>query len=241
MKTKLRCFVYSLFVLAVIGITYSCVGYNDSGIDTESANSNVISLKEAKAYFEETMQKVPMERTIGTPSSLIPKEFTPIWEEATSSTLGNLSCLNIPIQRSIRYKAKYIDNLGMAKKGEIVNVYQKLIIVKDIRNQTVGQYLLSLIPDKRYETKFKQSIEKKFISCGEKNGFSGIAIYSIPQFKATFKVEIYADGKIVRGVRLKGTEDMMKRQLKIMKSILSKVSVKGKSSIMSRSWEDGWS
>lgn len=240
METKLKCFIRSFFVLLVISITYSCIGYNDSEENTEPAKSNVISLKEAKAYFEGTMQKVPIERAIGTPSSLIPKEFTPIWEKAILSTLGNLSCLNIPIQSGVRYKAKYIANLGAAKKGEIVNMYQKLIIVKDIKNQVVGQYLLSLIPDKRYEAKFKQSVGEKFISCGDKNGFSGIVIYSIPQFNATFKVEVYADGKIVRGVRLKGTEDAMKKQLKIMKSILSKISVKGKSSIMSRSWEDDW-
>lgn len=240
METKLKCFVYSLFVLVVIGIAYSCIGYNDSEIDIESAESNVISLKEAKAYFGETMQKVPMERAMGTPSSLVPKEFTPIWEKAISSTQDNLSCLNVPIQSGVRYKAKYTANLGATKKGEIVNVYQKLIIVKDIKNQAVGQYLLSLIPDKRYEAKFKRAVGEKFISCGEKSGFSGIAIYSIPQFNAIFKVVVYADGKIVRGVRLRGTEDMMKKQLKAIKSILSKISVKGKSSIMSRSWEDDW-
>lgn len=101
METKLKCFVYSLFVLVVIGIAYSCIGYNDSEIDIESAESNVISLKEAKAYFGETMQKVPMERAIGTPSSLVPKEFTPIWEKAISSTQDNLSCLNVPIQSGV--------------------------------------------------------------------------------------------------------------------------------------------
>ena len=63
---------------------------------------------------------------------------------------------------------------------EAVDVYQKLVLVKNRVTGKLGQFLLTLVPDIAYERQHQGEVADLFINAGDKGGFTGVAIYSIP-------------------------------------------------------------
>ena len=101
-----------------------------------------------------------------------------------------------------------------------VNVYQKLVIVKDEQTDTKGQFLLTLIPDADYERQHKGNVAKRFINASSTNDFSGVAIYSIPGLDLIVRANKYRDGKKLRGVFMSGTSEEMFDKIKQLETIL---------------------
>ena len=53
-----------------------------------------------------------------------------------------------------------------------VNVYQKLVIVKNLQTGNKSQYILTLIPDPSYAVRHASGIAESFVNCGGKDGYS---------------------------------------------------------------------
>lgn len=242
MKRKLY-FGIILCVLAIALLTWNCT-------DSELIRSNPqvqnkeFSLLEAKAFFEnECEQYSVITRSIreNNKKRISPGNFIPEWKSATASSQKKLACYDIPIESSYRYKAIHSDYVNGKATAHIVNVYQKLIIVKDMTTNSLGQYILTLIPDKDYEAKYKKQICEKFINCADKGGFSGIAIYTIPQLDLIIRVNHYVDGIKKAGVFLSGKRELMNKKVAIAQSLLQGLRLKQETQISTRSFgEDDW-
>ena len=86
--------------------------------------------------------------------------------------------------------------------AERVSVYQKLIIVKDVKSDRMSQYILTLIPSKAYDARYGSSVCDRFITRSDKGGFSGVAVYSCVYSAYTARVDTYKDGVKREGVFL---------------------------------------
>lgn len=94
------------------------------------------TLEEAEALFREEAEKYSaISRSLGNDShvTLSPGDFVPEWESATAAVRNGLACYNVPITgTTYRFKAVSVEQRGNSMQGSQVNVYQKLVIVKDM-------------------------------------------------------------------------------------------------------------
>lgn len=120
MKTKLISYISLLTVLTMGGIACGC---NDSLPEkrNEKMSKGCITVEEAKSYFEEAMQQVSVTRG-GKGDFLIPGDFKPTWSNPTTTTYGNISCMNLPITTFMRYGAKYKQHLRGKDREKIVDL-----------------------------------------------------------------------------------------------------------------------
>lgn len=144
MKTKLISYISLLTVLTMGGIACGC---NDSLPEkrNERMSKGCITVEEAKSYFEQAMQQVSVTRG-GKDDFLIPGDFKPTWSNPTTTTYGNISCMNLPITSFMRYGAKYKQHLRGKDRDKIVDLSQKLIILKNTDTGEMSQYLVTLVP-----------------------------------------------------------------------------------------------
>ena len=140
MKTKLIAYISLLSILSMGGAITSC---DDElpGI-TGNATGNGLTVSEAKEFFEQQMMQIPVTRSGETNKFLIPENFTPLWSSQTSTEYGNTACMNVPISTLSRYKARYKQN----GKYEVVDVWQKLIVLKNTESGDMVQFIMSVIP-----------------------------------------------------------------------------------------------
>ncbi len=207
------------------------------------------TIDEAKAFFEKQYSRnMSLSRSIeekGT-KRLTPGDFVPLWDKAVPSAKGRLECYDIPIKNDIHYKAIYSTYENGKARAYSVNVYQKLVVVKNKNNGNMGTYILNLIPDAGYDKKYLKKVGERFINCADKGGFSGIAFYTMPNLDMILRVNYYKDGVKTRGVFLAGKKEDMEEKMRIAYSIIDGVVVKGKKKVSTRSygeddwWDDGW-
>ena len=167
------------------------------------------SLEEAQTFFREQAEKYA---TLGyslddeSRQTLSPGDFVPEWEEATASVQGGLACYNVPIVPTYHFKAVSVEERGTAMQASKVNVYQKLVIVKELSTGRMSQYILTLVPTPSYDARNGSSTAVNFVNCGEKQGYSGLAVYTCVYTPFTARVSRYEDGKRVQGAFLLAPE-----------------------------------
>jgi hypothetical protein len=202
------------------------------------------SIEEAKEFFEkQTINYVSNTRakTEKKKKKLSTGDITPIWDDAVASSNKNIACYDIPIESEYKYKAVYSDYYNGKASAKKVDVYQKLIVVKDMQTQQLGQYILTLIPDKEYEDKYRKKVGERFINCKKKLDFTGVAIYTIPNMDLIIRVNHYTNGVKDQGVYLPGKPELLKKKLVVVRSMLKNILIKHKRTVSTRSWgEDDW-
>ena len=154
------------------------------------------SMEEAKASFEnQILRTMPMasraKKTSRRQRFAAPGDFTPLWEKAVASAGKKLECYDVPIENEIRYKAIQSEYRNGKATAVAVNVYQKLVVVKNRKSGKMTSYILTLIPDKDYEKKYKHQVEDRFINCADKGDFSGTVFYSVPNLNIILCVSRY--------------------------------------------------
>lgn len=166
------------------------------------------ALEEAQEYFRSEAEKEGVRsRGESEVKALSPGDFVPDWDGAVGSSSNGLACYDVPIEADYRYKAVYAEERHGTVSAEQVSVYQKLIIVKDVKSERMSQYILTLIPSKAYDAHYGSSVCDHFITRSDKSGFSGVAVYSCVYSAYTARVDTYKDGVKQDGVfLLNGTD-----------------------------------
>lgn len=193
MKTKLISYISLLVVLTMGGVVCGC---NDNLLEkrNEKMSKGCITVEEAKSYFEQAMQQVSVTRG-GKDDFLIPGDFKPTWSNPTTTTYGNISCMNLPITSFMRYGAKYKQHLRGKDRDKIVDLSQKLIILKNTDTGEMSQYLVTLVPCFGYARAHRgDDIAELFVQGGDKHQYSGMVLYSIPQTGTLFQIDTYVNG-----------------------------------------------
>lgn len=222
---KKRTYIYAvLCVMAILIITVNCT-------DEELVKSPSLSqtdmkdftLQEAKDFFEKKMMQGSTNTRIGgkmSKTSLSPQDFTPKWDNVVGSAQRNLAGYDISIKTNTRYQVTSYDFKGGVARVSVVPVSQKLIIVKDVETEALGQYILTLIPTKDCYVKHKKNICDLFVNCSDKARFSGVAIYTNPLNGRLVRVNRYIDGVKMQGVFIPGDMETLGLRVKVLRSIL---------------------
>ena len=131
-----------------------------------------------------------------------PGDFVPNWDAAVGSVNNGLACYDIPITPTYHFKAIYVDERSGKPSAGKVNVYQKLVIVKDVKSNRMDQYILTLIPSQLYDSRNGSQTCNNFINCADKGGFTGVALYSCVYSQVTARISTYKNGVKTGGVFL---------------------------------------
>lgn len=229
----------ALFIFMLL-FTWSCIDDEIIKENPQNENKN-FTLQEAKVFFEESMEKSGITRSNEeTSKSIYPQDFVPLWSEAEPSSMEYLECYDIPISTAFQYKAVYTEYKNGTGVAKVTNVYQKLIMVKDTKNNHIGQYILTLVPTKEYESKHSGRINDNFLNCMDKGLFTGTAIYTVVNSNMIARVNTYKDGVKVKGVFLLNTSTRaeLEEKCELAISQLAGISFGRKKKIMTRSGED---
>lgn len=222
---KKKNYIYAvLCVIAILIVTVNCT---DEALVKSTPQSQTdmrgFTLQEAKNFFEKKMiQGSANTRTGGKMSktSLSPQDFTPKWDNAVGSAQKDLSSYDISIATNTRYQVTSYDFKGGVARISVVIASQKLVIVKDPETESLGQYILTLIPTKDCYAKHKKNICDLFINCSDKSRFSGVAIYTNPLNGRIIRANRFVDGQSVQGVFMPGDLQTLGQRVKILRSVL---------------------
>lgn len=127
-------------------------------------------------------------------------------------------------------------------KASKVNVYQKLVIVKDLYTEKKSQYILTLIPTPSYEARYGSSTVGNFVNCGEKQGYCGLAIYTCVYSPFTVRVSRYQTGNRVEGTFLFSpeTRNVQSNKAELARALTSSVIVQRRKVTVTRSEDFSW-
>lgn len=229
-------YLHATFITLLICTLFSCVDDNFFSTTTQQ-KFNEFSLEEAKTYFKKKAERQLSRSTdIDKNIPLYPGDFTPMWDAAVLSTKNGLACYDIPINETNSYQALFSEeHHGTMNVGK-VKVYQKLVILKDVKGDRMSQYILSLIPAKSYASQKGEQIPNLFITRGDKGAFSGIAVYSCLYTGITARVDTYEKGKMLKGVFLLDSKDEkeLSKRIEIAQEQLNMLSLHKKRKLLSR-------
>jgi hypothetical protein len=163
------------------------------------------SLEEAKNFFQtQARDNLMLSRSLDNKKNetVSPGDFVPNWDAAVGSVNNGLACYDIPITPTYHFKAIYVDERNGKPSAGKVNVYQKLVIVKDVKSNRMDQYILTLIPSQLYDSRNGSQTCNNFINCADKGGFTGVALYSCVYSQVTARISTYKNGVKTGGVFL---------------------------------------
>lgn len=204
-----------LFLLLCIWAV-SCV--NDFDIAPPDKRAEGYSIEEARAFFDDYVAALPEIKTRAYDDhSLFGIDLSPQWDKAVASSRNSLSSIDIPILKNRQLMAR---TSGVPL---YINSLQKLVIVKDHEIDVQGAYLLTLVPDLQYSHN-KQLDPNNFVNLGDKNNYSGLAIYSLPLTEHIVRIDRYKDGEKIEGYGLFGTHEENHKALDRMKTIFGSIS-----------------
>lgn len=185
---------------------YSCTENETILNNRYHENANDFSMEEAKDFFEKKSGKLPVKLTRGLnkPDGIRfpPGEFNAVWDRAKKIELENLLFYDLPIEAQMRYKVKrkITDSKGIQTK-EIVRVYQRLMVVKDMKTQKKAYYITTFIPDAGSTGEVGC---ENFVRGKNHNNYSGLVLYINPETNTPIRVNRYVKGVKTGGVFLAG-------------------------------------
>lgn len=239
--------LYSLYICIILSVIcgfWSCK--DEEAFFSAGQNiSEVFSLDEAQSFFMEKSESQPVYDKGDKTQFLSPGDIVPLWESAVPSMRKTLACYDVPFNGSYYYRAIYSESRTGAMIADRVKVHQRLIVIKDIQRGKMSQYILSLIPSKICESQSGGDILHRFVTCGNKTGFTGTAIYSCLYTSRIARVDTYVNGERVKGVFLLDTENLSEYRKRIdeMNELLSVFSLQKRQKLSTRSEYDidgGW-
>lgn len=241
---KKRTYIY--MVLCLMMMTWGTVGCMDEELIRPDLKADLkdFSLQEAKEFFQtQIKENLVLSRSLDSKENqtLSPGDFVPEWETAVGSSADGLACYDVPISSTYRFKAISVDESNGTTSTGKVNVYQKLVIVKDIKNKKTSQYILTLIPSKACDNRNGAQTCSKFINCADKGGFTGVAIYSCVYSQITARVSIYKEGIKTQGVFLLSASSRaeLKEKCELARMLVSSVTLQKSKAAVTRG-EDDW-
>lgn len=236
---------YIYAVLCVITITLCTINCTDEDLTESNTHTEIkgFSLQEAKEYFLSQAEKnLILSRSLENKEikTVSPGDFIPNWDIAIGASKNGLACYDIPITPTYRFKAIYVDERNGLPSAGKVNVYQKLVIVKDVKNKKMSQYILTLIPSKSYDNRNGIETCSKFINCADKGEFTGIAIYSCVYSQVTARISTFKNGIKRKGVFILNSSDKneLAKKCEQARMLVSPIAIHRKSALLTRGEND---
>ncbi len=225
-----------LFASCALFLT-SCIHGNDEQSITLSDATTDITISEARCFYEnEILSRADTECKC--PDMLSPGDYTPQWDNAQISQNYRIACVDVPIIPTYRYRAIRSEFRRGQAQAYIVNVSQKVVIVKDRESGAMASYIMSLIPDKEFAAKHKGDISDLFLNANDRGRFSGMIVYTHQNFPIC--VSTYDGGRQLSNISLCDniTHESIISRLNILYKQLQNIKFIKKHIIFSRSESD---
>lgn len=237
-KINKKAYIWGLLPLSIL-LYISCIDNDIVPIRTSS--SAYLSISEAQEFFENSFTTTQTRSRIGKRDNgkLDPGEFTPQWDKAVISENKNVGSVDIPLLTEYKYKAVHCKFENGNSKAYLVDVTQKLVVLKSKHTQEKVQYILTLIPEKDYYQKHKGDISANFTHSEEKNGYSGLAIYTHAMTAKIISISQFQNGKLLKNVFLPSGKDSFESRIKRANKLLDGIKVPRIKNSVTRSFGEG--
>ena len=187
-------------LVALAAVFAGCQGEFDGGSGKGVATGTQIS--EAKKFFAEAYAKQTEGIVILSgfvKSTFDPGEFTPLWENTTSSSDAVAEHLLVPIIADYSYEGSFFINPGTTDTlNYITSVFQKLAIITDKASGDMEGYVVSIVPSKAYWDKHGLIVGDRFSHFG--SDFDGMVFYTSLNGLDIVKLEKYTKGKLTKTI-----------------------------------------
>ena len=206
-----------------------------------------LSVEEARRYFESEYRTLSVTKTVNGEARvpwLMPGDITPMWEKAVESGKGNTASVDVEVIPTYRYRAVRSEFRNGKAEAYTVGVCQKLVVVKKYDEKCgeyrMGQYILTLIPDRGYDRSHRGNVAGMFINTGDKGSYSGLAVYfcgGIPM-----RLDRYEDGEKMGWISAFGTGDAEEfaRRVNMICRVLGQIKFLRGNAVQSKFGEDFW-
>ncbi len=236
---------YIYTVLCAIVMVITVVNCKDEDLLESRLQTDMkdFSLEEAKNFFQtQARDNLMLSRSLDNKKNetVSPGDFVPNWDAAVGSVNNGLACYDIPITPTYHFKAIYVDERNGKPSAGKVNVYQKLVIVKDVKSNRMDQYILTLIPSQLYDSRNGSQTCNNFINCADKGGFTGVALYSCVYSQVTARISTYKNGVKTGGVFLLNTSGKtnLSDKYEQARALASTVYIQKKKTVLTRGEDD---
>ena len=236
---------YIYTVLCAIVMVITVVNCKDEVLLESRLQTDMkdFSLEEAKNFFQtQARDNLMLSRSLDNKKNetVSPGDFVPNWDAAVGSVNNGLACYDIPITPTYHFKAIYVDERSGKPSAGKVNVYQKLVIVKDVKSNRMDQYILTLIPSQLYDSRNGSQTCNNFINCADKGGFTGVALYSCVYSQVTARISTYKNGVKTGGVFLLNASGKtnLSNKYEQARALASAVYIQKKKMVLTRGEDD---
>ncbi len=236
---------YIYTVLCAIVMVITVVNCKDEDLLESRLQTDMkdFSLEEAKNFFQtQARDNLMLSRSLDNKKNetVSPGDFVPNWDAAVGSVNNGLACYDIPITPTYHFKAIYVDERSGKPSAGKVNVYQKLVIVKDVKSNRMDQYILTLIPSKLYDNRNGVQTCNNFINCADKGGFTGVALYSCVYSQVTARISTFKNGVKTGGVFLLNASGKtnLSNKYEQARALASAVYIQKKKMVLTRGEDD---
>ena len=177
-----------------------------TGTREKRRESAAFPLKEARTFFEEFMEQIPVTRSskelesdgVSFPTG----EFIPLWQQARQCERKGIVFFDVPIEAQMDYRARrrvdYEDDLWLYQD---VPVYQCLMVMRNVENQRDACYIVTFIPDSNTTS---MADCERYMRDENYGYYSGVVLFIDFYTQRPLRVNRYKDGKLQGGVFLAG-------------------------------------
>jgi len=184
-----------LLVAAQVWMFAACSNDFDWQLQRHEIPKGTIRVGEARAFFETQIMQSGITLD-NTELQGFATNFTPQWEHAVISGQDYMAAVDVPIITDLTFTVWGVDQTLKTDSFEI-DLLQKLIVVKDLRTDNMGTYVVTIIPDKYYALSKEKMSAMDFPNYGDYGNFSGRIIYSLPLSTVPMRVDLYRNGILI--------------------------------------------
>lgn len=233
--------VYIGAVLLLSILLYMACADDDIISFGQTSGPAYLSIPEAQEFFENSFTTAQTRNVADKKDNgkFDPGEFTPQWGKAVTSQNANIGSVDIPLLPEYKYKAIRCHFENGKSKAYMVDITQKLVVLKSKHTGKKVQYILNLIPEKDYYKKHKGDMNAAFTHAGEKNGYSGLAVYTHIGTSKIISVAKFRNGKLLANVFLPSGKGTLESRRKRANALLDGIKVPRIKATVTRSVGEG--
>lgn len=231
----------NLYLVCVLVLVCGCTQNPQELNSIDAQEKSLFFIDEAKQFFEKHMSSTPATRSTSDKNGFIPGDFTVDWDNAVYSSDQAQCNIELAINAKYRFRvlrSEYVNGIAVAYS---VPAYHKLVIVKNVKTDKISNYMMTIIPDRRYNQAYKNFDAQAFSIYGNHVGFSGLIVYStLENISRPVQVTIFRDGQKKEDYSIYKESTEPATAFADIVRILRGIEVSRKVHMATRNGEDGW-
>lgn len=228
----------SIIIFIIPLIVCSCI--NEIEVVEPVEECRKLSVGEARAFFEDRFTRLYMaQANLGVDgenqSILFTGDFTPQWQNSLQESNNYVSAVDAPIVSAYQYYA-YIPNREKPEDGELIEMTQRMIVVKSNDTEEMAGFIATLIPTSNFVFKNRNPIAYSYLN--ENVKYSGLVILKLLTGRIHQVME-YRDGKVIKNINMNDPRLSPAMRVEYCNHILGNIQFLRFAKVMTRAGESG--